>query len=252
MVVFNEEENIRKSLNSYLFCDQVIVVDVGSHDNSKLIAEEMGVEVIQHEWTAIPEQTWPDIMYLVKNDWILIADADEEFQYSLADRIARKIINNNDAIIYLPRQDSFLNKPVNGTAWGGISYVPKLFNKNRVQLDCLVHRPMSPLDNFPISRINGDKDTVIIHHNGDNLLKLMKKLKRYYQLEGEARFKTGHRFAWFKWIYYDTYGCLKRNLFDLNGLNGGPREIFLSFILTWYELNSGISLRKYQMRKIKQ
>ncbi len=247
MVVLNEEHNIRKSLGSYSFCDQIIVVDVGSHDNSMVIAEEMGAEVIQHEWTAIPEQVWPDMIHLARNDWILIADADEEIPYCLAEKISVKINNNNkDAIIWLPRKNFFLNKPVNGTTWGGITYSPKIFNKNRVRLNCLVHRPVSPMDNYSISQINGDDKIIIIHHPGDELFKLLKKVVRYYRLEGEARFKTGQRFSWFKWLYYDTFGCLKYNLLDLNGINGGPREIFLSFMHTWYEFNAGISLRRYQ------
>lgn len=79
-LTYNEANNIRECLNSISWCDEHIVIDEYSDDNTKSIAESIGADVYQAQTpddaasfdilrkTAIREAT---------NNYILRIDADE-------------------------------------------------------------------------------------------------------------------------------------------------------------------------------
>ncbi len=87
----NEAENLPRSLKSVQFCDQVVVVDSGSADNTVKIAQEAGAQVLEHplagDYAAL--RNW--VLDQVKSPWVLFIDADEVVTARLADEIKKVI-----------------------------------------------------------------------------------------------------------------------------------------------------------------
>lgn len=75
----NEEMAINACLNSVRFFDQVIVIDSMSIDRTKEIVESNGVQAIDFVWNGEypKKKQWALERSEIRNDWVLLLDADE-------------------------------------------------------------------------------------------------------------------------------------------------------------------------------
>ena len=91
--VRNEEKNIRACLESIASADQVFVVDSQSTDATVEIAESMGAEVVQFRYDGgwPKKKNWAIRSLPIRNEWILILDADERVGEDLRQEITQAI-----------------------------------------------------------------------------------------------------------------------------------------------------------------
>ncbi|MBA3848444.1 MAG: glycosyltransferase [Opitutus sp.] len=75
----NEAANLAACLASVAFCDEVVVVDSGSADATRAIAEQAGARVVDFRWDGrLPKKkNWALANLPWKHDWVFIIDADE-------------------------------------------------------------------------------------------------------------------------------------------------------------------------------
>ena len=87
IIAFNEEKHIERCINSLQdLCEEVIVVDSFSTDQTVVICQKLGVKFYTHPFTGHIEQK-NYAMSLAANDYILSIDADE----ALSDELQRSI-----------------------------------------------------------------------------------------------------------------------------------------------------------------
>ena len=93
----NEEKNIRHAIASaWQVSLRILVIDCGSNDQTVAIAEEMGAEVIFHEWESHAKQfNWALDHCNIDTNWVFRLDADERVTEDLANEINNKIYNTN-------------------------------------------------------------------------------------------------------------------------------------------------------------
>jgi glycosyltransferase involved in cell wall biosynthesis len=85
---FNEEKNLSYALESCSFADQVFVLDSGSNDKTRQIAERSGAVFEYHAWEGFARQkNWGLSNLPIRTDWIFILDADEAITPSLRDEL---------------------------------------------------------------------------------------------------------------------------------------------------------------------
>lgn len=246
VVTYNEAGHLRECLNSLAFCEQLIVIDLGSTDASVKIAKQCGAEVVPHTWVPIVEQTWPVAISLARNEWIVRLDPDEIFPPLLIDNLVNTISRSESlALVSLPHRYYFRGILLNTTIWGGIKYVAKVFHRNRVQLRPFVHRGILCINGYKSKCIKGNSKNSIQHYWADTFIQLFEKHWRYIKREGEARYVQGERFSWPRWLK-DTIAALKLNLFYYKGIHGGFAGVFLSIFYAWYVSMSLLSLARYQ------
>jgi len=78
MIVKNEENNIRRALEGVRpLVDEMVVVDTGSTDKTREIAQEMGAKVYDFPWTDSFAEARNFSLSKATKDWILVVDADE-------------------------------------------------------------------------------------------------------------------------------------------------------------------------------
>ena len=101
---YNEEVNIRFALDSVRWCDNVIVVDSFSTDQTSEICREYeNVVFLQHPFTDFASQRQYGMESgCVAHDWILALDADEQVTDLLKDELAGIAANSSagDPIAY--------------------------------------------------------------------------------------------------------------------------------------------------------
>lgn len=84
----NEGENLPHALASCFFADQVFVLDSGSTDNTRQIAEQSNASFVTHTWEGYARQkNWGLDNLPFATDWIFILDADEAITPSLREEL---------------------------------------------------------------------------------------------------------------------------------------------------------------------
>ena len=82
----NEEENLPACLESCAFADEIVVVDSGSRDRTREIAERAGARVLERPFDDHASQkNWG--LERVQHSWVLVLDADERVTEPLRDEI---------------------------------------------------------------------------------------------------------------------------------------------------------------------
>src|SRR5437762_12506780 len=95
IITYNEEQNIGRTLASVAgllreLGGEIIVVDSGSTDRTREIAESFGAKVFVEEWKGFAAQK-NSAIEKASGDWILSLDADEDVSAELAKEIAHQL-----------------------------------------------------------------------------------------------------------------------------------------------------------------
>ncbi len=128
MITFNSERYLRKSLESALFADEILVVDSGSQDSTIQIAKELGASVYQVPWMGFGRQKQKAVK-LAKNDWVFVLDSDEVITDKLREEIKQTLKAPKYQGYMVPRLNYFFGKPIRRCGLYP-DYTLRLFNKN--------------------------------------------------------------------------------------------------------------------------
>lgn len=125
IIAKNVANEITPALLSVKFCNEIIVVDNGSTDNTLEIAKKHNAKIIRSASTNF--SSWRNEgAQLATGDWLLYIDSDERVDSKLASEIQRVIKSENYSAYTIPRYEIFLGKHLEN--WGD-SYVLRLIKK---------------------------------------------------------------------------------------------------------------------------
>ncbi|MGB9755553.1 MAG: glycosyltransferase family 2 protein, partial [Desulfurella sp.] len=103
IITYNEEDSIERALKSVDFCDEIVIVDSYSTDNTVSIAKKYTDKVYFNKFVNYGEQKNFAIEKL-STDWILSIDADEVVSPSLKAEILKAIKNSKFDSYYIKIQ----------------------------------------------------------------------------------------------------------------------------------------------------
>jgi glycosyltransferase involved in cell wall biosynthesis len=108
----NEEANLPDALSSVAFADQVIVVDSHSADATARIAAAAGAEVVQFAYSGRgpKKKAWALANAPIRNDWLLLLDADERVTPPLRAEIERAVASNAHDGYCIDREFIFMGR----------------------------------------------------------------------------------------------------------------------------------------------
>lgn len=246
VVSCNEGHILDNCLKSISFCDEIIVVDLESTDNTKEIADKYATKYIYHKKVPIVEKIHAWIKDKAKYDWILITDPDEICSPTLSQEILNIIpsISNKVGVIHVPIKYYFGKHLLHGTQWGGFQSRAYLVNKNRVYFSEEVHRGRHLKEGYEGLEIK-EKDGNFVHHFWmQNIKQLVSKHQRYLIEEGKSRYNNGYRCTFIKLLKtpFKEFYC---SFIQKKGFKDRATGLFLSLFWAWYETKAQFELYKY-------
>lgn len=108
----NERLNLRRAIESVRWAGEVWVVDSHSTDGTQEIALECGAQVVQFDYAGVgpKKKNWALEKLPLKNEWVLILDADERVPPALEAEIRQAILKADVDGYYVDREYVFLGR----------------------------------------------------------------------------------------------------------------------------------------------
>jgi glycosyltransferase involved in cell wall biosynthesis len=174
----NNENTIKKTLESLKFFDDVVVYDNGSSDKTISIAKSFNnVTLIEGTFNGFGPTRNQAIAYS-SNNWILSLDADEVLSTELIESL--KSVELNDGFIYKILRTNYYKQTKIKHCWGD-DIIVRLFNKEKTSFcDNYVHEFVKN-DGFEEIILNGPVE----HYPYFNMTDFIIKLDRYSTLFAE-------------------------------------------------------------------
>ncbi len=219
VITKNEARNIEACLDSLAFCDERIVVDGGSDDDTAGLAEAKGAKVtIAEEWRGFgPQKNLA--LSLATGEWVLSVDADEQVSEDLAVEIRRAITEGLSDAYEMPRLSTFCGRPMHHSGWYP-DYVLRLFRRSRARFsDDLVH------ERVIFDGQVGQLKQPLTHHPVLRLEDSLSRMDRYSTARAEMIVNSGRRVSFFTGIVRGWWTFIQTYFIRLGFLDG--REGFL-------------------------
>jgi glycosyltransferase involved in cell wall biosynthesis len=158
----NEQKDLPACLESVAWCDDIIVYDSFSSDDTPAIAERFGARVVKRvfdNWAA--HQNWGLRNLPFKHPWVFYIDADERMTPELAQAIGGAVAGAGDNVAFrIQRRDFFLGRWLKHVQTS--PFYMRLFRPEKMSYERLVN-PVSVadgpvgscpgyLDHFPFSK----------------------------------------------------------------------------------------------------
>jgi len=229
IITFNEEENIRRALNSVKWCDEIVVVDSGSTDRTVEICEENNCRIYKKEFNGYGEQKKYAVS-LAKNDWILSVDADEVVSDELCDEI--KNIFNDDEIkidgFFISRSLIFLGKHFKHGRESNEYYL-RLFDKKCGKFSSdKVHERVKLNGNT--QKLNGK----LHHYSYTNIEQYFNKFNSYTSKAAQVLFDKGNKGRNVVLILLSFPVYFFKNYFIYRNFLNGTQGFLWALFSSWY------------------
>lgn len=249
VVSHNEAHLLPACLERLVWCDQLIVVDLASTDNTREIAERYANLVLSHAFSPIVEPVRCFAAGHATNDWLMFIDPDEIVPTAAVSDIINTVNNVPSAgIVRLPWQFYFKGEPLEGTVWGGDQRSKRfLAHRQRAEIVPVSQSGMQLRDGFNEVTVPPNDDNHVEHRWINSYGQLLEKHIRLAWNEGPPSYGRGQRFNLWRAVK-DSAKALKYSLIDRDGLRcHGMRGLILSAVYSAYTFLSQISLWRYQL-----
>lgn len=168
VLTYNEEIHLERCLQSLQdICQDIVVVDSFSSDNTKAISNRYNARFYQNKWTTHATQiNWAINNTDIHTDWIIRVDADEYLSNELKVNILEKLPNVSDQIsgIRVKRLMYFLDRPLKRAGMYPIWHL-KIWRKDTAMCEQRWMDERMKIFSGTISSIEGD----LIDHNLNNI-----------------------------------------------------------------------------------
>ena len=228
---FNEEKNIEDCLKSASWAEEIIVVDGGSTDKTREIADRYTAQILVTENAPAETQRLKGLKR-IKNEWFFLLDADERVSEKLQKQIQEAIGSPHPkSAYYVLRRNVYRNKPVH---LHNPDYQLRLFRKD--EADALPDR----IHRIPLIRgRTGRLDGALIHHFFTSVQDYVTKLNRYTVIEASYWRQEKRRIAGWRAPYYLVLrpaGRFLQYYFLKKGFLDGFFGFFFSLSSAYYEM----------------
>jgi len=244
VIALNEAQQLHYALSTLLpWCDEVIVVDQHSEDDTASIAERMGATVYQHDRTGgIADPARRFAVSRASGDWIFILDADEMVPPTLAAQL-RELADSEPAIdvVMVPRANVILGRWIrHGNNWP--SRHARFFRPGSLLMTDRIHRSIEPAPGTRRHKLAADPGLAIWHFPGGNLSDLVRKVDRYTDIEARQAYAGGRRVDHPLQLFPEAIRYFWRQYVRGRGYRDGTMGLAVAITRTYYRVLTAAKL----------
>lgn len=215
IIAKNAATQIGDCIDSAGFAAEILVVDSGSEDETRAIAEVRGCHVIEKEWLGFGQQKQFAVTQ-AKHDWVLCLDVDERVTQALEQSIRDVLANPTTRAYRMARRNRFLGRWL-AHGEGYPDWSLRLFHRQHASWsNDPVHETVITTAN--VGELNGD----LLHDSAEDVTTYLQKQNRYSSLHAEALFQQGVRAGYLKLFLSPLARFIKFYVLRLGFLDGGP------------------------------
>jgi glycosyltransferase involved in cell wall biosynthesis len=214
----NEEKNIKNCLQSVKWCDEIIIVDDCSDDQTVKIAKKMGAKVFSRRLKGDFAAQRNFALRQAQGEWVLFVDADERVPDQLAAEIKQAIENEKVNGFFLKRQDFFRGKRLQHGETASIRLL-RLGRKGVGRWQRRVH------ETWEVRGELGELKEALFHYPHPTLTEFLEEVNFYSSLNAQEFLRKGKRAGLIQIIAYPPGKFLQNYIFRLGFLDGTPGAI---------------------------
>lgn len=246
----NEGHLLGECLDAVAFCDEVIVIDVESDDDTCQVAKAHGAMVVRHPYVPIAEAARVTVAPQARHDWLLVVDPDEQVPRALADEVGHLLpeLAEDVAAVDAPRQYYFAGRPLSGTVWGGPNYRRLLVRRSAVELTAGIWGGMRIHPGFRVIVLPFTPETAIAHRWATSYRELVGRHRRYLRLEANDRSAAGE-VTGLRAIARTPLASFRESFLTKRGYRDGLTGAGLSLFWAWFRTAGEIRLLRTLRRQ---
>jgi glycosyltransferase involved in cell wall biosynthesis len=243
LITHNAAGQLARTLDAVSWADEILIVDSGSTDGTRELAERLGAKVIlQADWKGFGYQK-NFALARASGDWILVLDADEVVDPRLATAIQRVLRSGGEgtAGYAVGRVNYFCGARLRFGLWRP-AFLPRLFHKGRGRVsDDLVHERV--LIDGPVERLEGP----LHHFTSESFADRIRKNDEYSSIIARARFQAGRRVSLMQLLVIMP-AVLFRDLVLRLGLLDGRAGIIVAVTGAFYDFSKYAKIWELERR----
>jgi glycosyltransferase involved in cell wall biosynthesis len=196
VIAKNEAINIRRCLEALAWCDEVVVIDDHSADDTARLASECGARVLTHGFESFARQrNWALEHAALRHEWALLLDADEVVTPKLQEEIERLLPNADTNLVgfRMCRKTMFMGKWLKYSD-GFPVWIVRLVRAGRFRFEDSGHGEV------PVPQVDGRLGTLaspFLHYPfSKGLSEWIERHNRYATREAEKEFRSACSFSW--------------------------------------------------------
>lgn len=188
IIALNEADRIGRAINSVReWVDEVIVIDSGSSDDTRTLAEQLGAKTFYNAWAGygLQKRFGED---QCRNRWLLNIDADEEVTPELAHEIQALFVGGEPTMtgFFLPARDMLPGEKTL-SPFAHTNNVLRLYNREKARFSD------SPVHDSVIVREGETKmlSQPLLHRSFRSLAHAIEKMNRYSDAQAQNLLRRG-------------------------------------------------------------
>ena len=215
---YNEAEKLPACLESLKdWIDEIVVVDMGSTDQTLEIAKKYKAKIFPHEHLPYVEPARNFALSLSKGNWILVLDPDERISKELAKKLQEIAKNDIYEAVNIPRKNIIFGKWIEHSNWWPDKHV-RFFKKGKVTWSERIH--LYPEVRGKILELPAEENLAIEHLNYETVNQFLERQNRYSEVSARNRYDSGERFSWKNFFWKPTRLFLQRFIRHVGFLDG--------------------------------
>jgi glycosyltransferase involved in cell wall biosynthesis len=213
LIAQNAAHQLDACLASASFADEIVLVDSGSTDATRQVAQKHGARVVAKDWLGFGRQKQFAVEQ-AQHDWVLCLDADERVSPELRASIERALAAPVAPVYRMARCNRFLGRWLRHGE-GYPDWSPRLFERHNARWsDDPVHEKV--LYAVTPGTLEGD----LLHESAEDLGRYLDKQNRYTTLAAEQLFERGRNAGAFELLASPAVRFLKFYVLRLGFLDG--------------------------------
>lgn len=223
IIVFNEEENIADLCETISFCDEIVIVDSNSSDNTVEIARRYTDKIFQREFHGYKDKhEFADAQ--TTGDWILWIDADERITPELLESITNLRQQEEKTLpdgFRIARRTRYLGRWIKYSGWYP-DYQMRLYRKSASFWEGIAPHETA--------RVPGKTEILkgeFLHYTKKSLSEYHRVVDSYATLAAEYKFKHDEKVGGFG-IFFNTIAGFLRSFIVKQGFRDGVPGLIIA------------------------